>query len=195
MPLELPKIRVVRLFWVTRHKFTTKGQTTGGGGNSTSPLVACPVTPPLKLRKAIKTTPPQRLSGSAATFPLRARMHARKTAIHLTQGSAIGQDRCGMENDLSAAAEFAKRFATEAACRDYLIQLRWPDGFRCPHCGGRESWRLKNARFECRACGRQTSARLRLGAPTIFTAASSSPSPSPSPSAPLPPCARSPCAA
>ena len=107
----------------------TKGQTTGGGGNSTSPLVACPVTPPLKLRKAIKTTPPQRLSGSAATFPLRARMHARKTAIHLTQGSAIGQDRCGMENDLSAAAELAKRFATEAACRDYLIQLRWPDGF------------------------------------------------------------------
>src|ERR1019366_781901 len=81
-------------------------------------------------------------------------MHTRKTVIHLTQGSAIGQDRCGMENDLSAAAELAKRFATEAACRDYLIQLRWPDGFRCPHCGGRENWRLKNARFECRACGR-----------------------------------------
>ena len=69
-----------------------------------------------------------------------------------------------MENDLSAAAELAKRFATEAACRDYLIQLRWPDGFRCPHCGGRENWRLKNARFECRACGRQTSAT----AGTIF---------------------------
>ena len=63
-----------------------------------------------------------------------------------------------MQKDLSAAAEFAKRFATEAACRDYLIQLRWPEGFRCPHCGGRENWRLKNARFECRACGRQTSA-------------------------------------
>ena len=63
-----------------------------------------------------------------------------------------------MQKDLSAVAEFAKRFATEAACRDYLIQLRWPEGFRCPHCGGRENWRLKNARFECRACGRQTSA-------------------------------------
>jgi hypothetical protein len=37
-----------------------------------------------------------------------------------------------MENELSAGAEFASRFATEAACRDYLIQLRWPDGFRCP---------------------------------------------------------------
>src|ERR1017187_2055339 len=85
-------------------------------------------------------------------------MHTRKPAIHLTQGTAIGEDRCGMENDLSAAAELAKRFATEAACRDYLIQLRWPDGFRCPQCGGRASWRLNNARFECRACGRQTSA-------------------------------------
>jgi transposase-like protein len=69
-----------------------------------------------------------------------------------------------MQKDLSAAAEFAKRFATEAACRDYLIQLRWPEGFRCPHCGGRENWRLKNARFECRVCGRQTSAT----AGTIF---------------------------
>ena len=55
-----------------------------------------------------------------------------------------------MENDLNTATEFASRFGTEAACRDYLIQLRWPDGFRCPHCGGRESWRLKNTRFECR---------------------------------------------
>jgi hypothetical protein len=34
------------------------------------------------------------------------------------------------------------------ACRDYLIQLRWPEGFRCPHCGGRENSCLKNARFE-----------------------------------------------
>jgi hypothetical protein len=33
-----------------------------------------------------------------------------------------------MQKDLSAAAEFAKRFATEAACRDYLIQL-------CDHLG------------------------------------------------------------
>jgi hypothetical protein len=69
-----------------------------------------------------------------------------------------------MANDCNTAAELAARFATEAACRDYLVQLRWPDGFRCPHCGGRESWRLKSARFECRACHRQTSAT----AGTIF---------------------------
>src|ERR1017187_359025 len=66
----------------------TKGQTTGGAGNSTSPLVACPATPPLRLRKAMKNSPPTKVVWSAATFPLRARMHARTTSIHLTQGSA-----------------------------------------------------------------------------------------------------------
>src|ERR1039457_7364014 len=66
----------------------TKGQTTGGAGNCTSPLVACPATPPLRLRKAMKNSPPTKVVWSAATFPLRARMHARTTAIHLTQGSA-----------------------------------------------------------------------------------------------------------
>jgi hypothetical protein len=25
-------------------------------------------------------------------------------------------------------------------CRAYLAQLRWPDGFRCPKCGGAEAW-------------------------------------------------------
>ena len=27
--------------------------------------------------------------------------------------------------------EFERRFATEKACRAYLIQLRWPEGVRC----------------------------------------------------------------
>jgi hypothetical protein len=53
-----------------------------------------------------------------------------------------------MENDLSAAAELAKRFATEAACRDYLIRLRWPDGFRCPFLvGSQEPTRGRNLRY------------------------------------------------
>src|ERR1017187_1299680 len=81
---------------------------------------------------------------------------SRPVDRHLTRGSAIGQHGGRMANDCNTAAELAARFATEAACRDYLVQLRWPDGFRCPHCGGRESWRLKSARFECRACHRQT---------------------------------------
>ena len=34
--------------------------------------------------------------------------------------------------------EFVLRFSTEKQCWDYLVQSRWPDGFRCPdgHEGG-----------------------------------------------------------
>jgi transposase-like protein len=35
---------------------------------------------------------------------------------------------------------FAKRFADDAACEDYLFGLRWPDGFVCPKCGSRKAW-------------------------------------------------------
>ena len=31
--------------------------------------------------------------------------------------------------------EFRDWFADEAACRDYLVRLRWPEGFCCPVCG------------------------------------------------------------
>ena len=30
--------------------------------------------------------------------------------------------------------EFEDRFRTEAECRAYLENMRWPDGFRCPQC-------------------------------------------------------------
>jgi len=48
-------------------------------------------------------------------------------------------------------------FATEELCRDYLIRLRWPEGFVCPACGSRQAWQLPRGQFECSACGRQTS--------------------------------------
>jgi len=47
--------------------------------------------------------------------------------------------------------ELDARFATEYACRDYLAALRWPDGFRCPRCGGRKAWRTGGLR-RCVAC-------------------------------------------
>jgi hypothetical protein len=31
--------------------------------------------------------------------------------------------------------EFQARFADEDACRRYLFESRWPDGFSCPRCG------------------------------------------------------------
>ena len=61
-------------------------------------------------------------------------------------------------------AEFEGRFATEAACREYLVRLRWPEGFRCPRCGHGKGWPVRERWFECARCGRQTS----VTAGTIF---------------------------
>ena len=55
-------------------------------------------------------------------------------------------------------------FSTEDACRSYLADLRWGDGFCCPRCGGGRWWELRSGLRECRGCGRQTS----VTAGTIF---------------------------
>ena len=60
--------------------------------------------------------------------------------------------------------ELEARFSTEAACREYLAQLRWPEGFRCPYCEGGKSWPVRGVLLECAACGVQTS----VTAGTIF---------------------------
>jgi hypothetical protein len=36
--------------------------------------------------------------------------------------------------------EFKARFSTGQACRDYLLKLRWPEGFVCSRCGSRSAW-------------------------------------------------------
>jgi transposase-like protein len=53
--------------------------------------------------------------------------------------------------------EFIKNFSTEEQCRDYLYKLRWPDGFVCPKCKGRENWPVGSTLYECKQCGRQSS--------------------------------------
>lgn len=53
--------------------------------------------------------------------------------------------------------EFETRFASEEACREYVAQLRWPEGFRCPQCGQGKAWPVRAGSLQCAACGRQTS--------------------------------------
>jgi hypothetical protein len=60
--------------------------------------------------------------------------------------------------------EFDVRFQSEEACREYLLQLRWRDGFRCPRCGCRESSPVRTVLLRCRDCRHQTS----VTAGTIF---------------------------
>lgn len=44
-------------------------------------------------------------------------------------------------------------FTTEAACRDYLVRLRWPDGVRCPDCASAAVWSMKPPFYRCVQCG------------------------------------------
>jgi transposase-like protein len=59
--------------------------------------------------------------------------------------------------------DFEARFATEEQCRDFLAKLRWPGGFECARCHGRDAWRNSRGLFEC-SCGHQTS----VTAGTVF---------------------------
>lgn len=69
-----------------------------------------------------------------------------------------------MEDYPRTIADFEARFSQEAACRDYLVRLRWPEGFRCPACGCDKASLVRQTLFQCSRCRRQTS----VTAGTIF---------------------------
>jgi len=69
-----------------------------------------------------------------------------------------------MEDYPDTIQEFETRFSTEGGCREDLIQLRWPGGFRCPRCGGSKASIVRGRLFQCSACRHQTS----VTAGTIF---------------------------
>jgi len=55
-------------------------------------------------------------------------------------------------------ADFQRRFGSEQACRQYLADSRWPDGYICAHCGHRRAYLIKSRTiYECTDCGWQTS--------------------------------------
>lgn len=53
--------------------------------------------------------------------------------------------------------ELERSFADDAACREYLFALRWPDGFVCPRCGDRSAWPTGRGLWLCGGCRHQTS--------------------------------------
>ena len=69
-----------------------------------------------------------------------------------------------MEDYPRDVAAFERRFAREEACREYLTQLRWPEGFRCPRCRHPKAWPVRQIWLQCAACAHQTS----VTAGTIF---------------------------
>jgi transposase-like protein len=70
-----------------------------------------------------------------------------------------------MEDYPQSLLEFEDRFSSDKACREYLFQLRWPDGFRCPQCGAAAKvWKLGTELLQCSACDHQTT----VTAGTVF---------------------------
>lgn len=54
--------------------------------------------------------------------------------------------------------EFRERFATEEECRIYLYENRFPEGFVCPRCGGKEYSYIKTRKvYQCSKCHKQVS--------------------------------------
>ncbi|MBA7551371.1 hypothetical protein ES705_43911 [subsurface metagenome] len=69
-----------------------------------------------------------------------------------TTCSVLGHAR-GLPQNL----EMEERFNTEAACVEYLQQLRWPEGFVCPRCGTEKSWQTCSGLYRCQRCELETS--------------------------------------
>jgi transposase-like protein len=63
-----------------------------------------------------------------------------------------------MKAEQSSFYEWQKTFSNDAKCMRRLKQIRWPNGFQCPHCGHNHGyWSESLARYECSACYRQSS--------------------------------------
>jgi len=69
-----------------------------------------------------------------------------------------------MEDYPRTLLEFEQRFGTEEACIEYLSDVRWPEGFRCPRCGHPEAWTRKGGVYRCARCRCET----HVTAGTIF---------------------------
>ena len=64
-------------------------------------------------------------------------------------------------------APFDELYGNEPLCRAALVRWRWPEGFECPGCEGREHCIVKRGArtlYQCNACRKQTS----VTAGTIF---------------------------
>ena len=53
--------------------------------------------------------------------------------------------------------DFEQQFASEEVCREYLFQLRWPNGFRCPRCQHQKAWKTNEGLYYCVNCKYKTS--------------------------------------
>jgi hypothetical protein len=53
--------------------------------------------------------------------------------------------------------EYDACFGSEEACRKYIQQLRWPEGFRCVACNFHLAWHTARGQLRCSRCQKQIS--------------------------------------
>ena len=54
--------------------------------------------------------------------------------------------------------EFDKWFPSDNECLNYIIRLRWPNGYQCPHCHVvGQSWLRDRGRIKCKNCRHEQS--------------------------------------
>lgn len=71
----------------------------------------------------------------------------------------MGMNRVQFQKGMSLS-EFTSRYGTEEGCERELEAQRWPQGFECPACSGREYSNFRRGRllyYQCCACRHQAS--------------------------------------
>jgi len=53
--------------------------------------------------------------------------------------------------------EFFYQFPDELSCWQYLIDIRWPDGYICPHCSSDKHWLTAKHKIHCSVCEKEFS--------------------------------------
>jgi transposase-like protein len=53
--------------------------------------------------------------------------------------------------------EFLVQFPDEKSCWQYLIDIRWPDGYVCPGCDSVNYWVTSKHKIHCSSCGKEFS--------------------------------------
>lgn len=54
-------------------------------------------------------------------------------------------------------SEFEKWFSSDKDCIDYLLKIKWPNGFICGRCKSTKGWEIRFGLYECSACNHQES--------------------------------------
>ncbi len=70
-----------------------------------------------------------------------------------------------MQTEMTSFWEWQQHFSNEQSCLQAIVELRWPEGFCCPHCHHKKGWLLQTRHvFECADCHHHTS----ITANTLF---------------------------